>query len=753
MKTFYIHIQNLESMIRFLSLAALVTFCVCSKPTAAQITYGGSPWFEGLRPDPVIMPVIDREALAAEDEITDRYKESPWRFGVEHEVALNAVEHGAWTTEQGHRVWRLTLAAEGATSLSVRFDAYRIPKGGEMFVYSTDNSEVIGALDHRNMKDWGGLAVGVIATDHLVLEYRQPLELEELPELSIDQIVQGYRGLSGWPHSENRGPYGTSGQCNINVNCPEGATWATEKRSVALILNGGFVACTGNLLNNTTNDGTPYFLTANHCLGNPGSWVYLFNHESASCSGNNGPTNQSISGGTLLVNSGQSDVALIELSQNPPAAFNVQYAGWDASGVTPLNTVGIHHPSGDVKKICFDEDSPSQQNVGGAAVWYINEWELGVTEPGSSGSPLFDQNHRVIGQLYGGSAACAGSVNNGQPDWYGRFNVSWGAGLSEYLDPSGTGIEVWDGYPDGAITFDNDAGVNITGSPEGVLCGVEQVTIEVTLTNTGENTLTSCMLEYSINGGATQQQSWAGSLDQFETDVLTLPTFTSQGGANVVEVEVITPNGGVDENELNNTSIVEFTSYEGPTYDYTLTLVLDDYGSETAWTLKRLGQTLYEGGPYQDGIDGEVVNIEFCLEEGCYQFRITDSYGDGLCCGYGEGSWTITDPNGIVVDSGGEFGDADQTQICADESLGFGEISERQLKAYPVPTSSDVNLLWPEPSGEACVMDATGRHIHCELIRVQQSTWNTEGWAEGTYMVQWRGESGQIMTTRISVVR
>ena len=739
-------------MTRFQSLWMTLALCGLTLQASAQITYGGSPWVNGARPEAVTLPAIDRAALAAQDAVTDRYKEAPWRFGVEHEMALNAFEHGAWTVEQGHRVWRLALAAEGATSVSLRFDTYRVPKGGQLFVYAADGSDVLGALDHRNMKDWGGLAVGVIATDEIVIEYRQPLDMVEMPELSIDQVVQGYRALSGWLQAD-RGPFGNSGQCNINVNCPEGATWATEKRSVALIVQGGFGVCTGNLLNNTANDGTPYFLTANHCLGNPGNWVYYFNHESATCTGNNGPTNQSISGGTLLVNSGQSDVALIELSQTPPAGYNVQYAGWDASGVTPSSTVGIHHPSGDVKKICFDDDSPTQQNAAGAAVWYINEWELGVTEPGSSGSPLFDQNHRVIGQLYGGSAACAGSVNNGQPDWYGRFDVSWGLGLSEYLDPAGTGTEVWDGYPDGAVTFTNDAGVNITGAPEGVLCGAEQVTIEVTLTNSGENTLTSCMLEYSINGGATQQQSWAGSLEPFETDVVILPSFTSQGGNNTVEVTVTSPNGVADENALNNTTTVEFTSYEGPTYNYTLTLVLDDYGSETAWTLKRLGQTLYEGGPYQDGTNGEVVTVDFCLEEGCYQFRITDSYEDGICCDFGEGSWTITDPNGVVVDTGGEFGASEQIQFCADESLGLSDLNRQRVQAYPVPTSDDVTISWPEASGEACVLDGMGRQILCESVRDTQTTWNTEAWAEGTYLVQWRSDAGRVVMTRISVVR
>jgi len=734
-------------------LAAFAAGILLHLTTATgQISQGGTPWVEGARPEPMTLPVLDRAALAAEDDVTDRYKEAPWRFGVDHEVALSPVTDGAWTVEQGERVWRLVIAAPGATCLSVRFDRFAVPKGGQLFLYAANGSDVLGAFDHRNMKPWGGLATGVVATDGLVVEYRQPVAITDMPDLHLDQVVQGYRALSGWPHGEgDRGPFGNSGACNINVNCPEGATWATEKRSVALIVQGGFAVCSGALVNNTANDGTPYFLTANHCLGNPGNWVYYFNHESATCAGNTGPTNQSISGGTLLVNSGQSDVALIELSQTPPASYNVQYAGWDASGDIPTSAVGIHHPSGDVKKICFEDDSPSQQQAAGAAVWYIDQWELGVTEGGSSGSPLFDQNHRVIGQLYGGAAACSGSVNNGQPDWYGRFNVSWGLGLSEYLDPSGTGVTVWDGYPDGAVTFDNDAGVNITGAPEGVLCGAEEVVIEVTLTNTGSNTLTSCMLEYSINGGPTQQQSWAGNLEQYETDVVTLPPFTSAGGTNEVVVNVVTPNGTTDENALNNTTSVDFTAYDGPTYNYTLSLILDDYGSETTWTLKRLGQTLYQGGPYQDGLDQTEVLVDFCLEEGCYIFRIEDSYEDGICCDYGEGSWTITDPNGEVVSTGGAFGASAQDQFCADETLGVNATEGEKLRAYPVPAHGQVTLIWPASQGTAKVRDMVGREVHSETVSAWSSTWDVHGWAEGAYIVEWVGAEATVHTTRFVV--
>ena len=149
-------------MTRFFTLLSIVAL-MAANPAQAQITYGGSPWSPSWNQDIVALPAIDRAALQAEDDVTDRFKEAPWRFGVEHDVQLNAVEHGAWSVEQGHRVWRLALEAGGATGMSVRFDAFRVPKGGTLFLAAADGSDFIGALDHRNMKDWGGLATGVPA--------------------------------------------------------------------------------------------------------------------------------------------------------------------------------------------------------------------------------------------------------------------------------------------------------------------------------------------------------------------------------------------------------------------------------------------------------------------------------------------------------------------------------------------------------------------------------------------------------------
>ena len=596
--------------------------------------------------------------LTAEDVATANMKDAPWRFGVEHEVFWNMQNSGNWSEESGFRVWRLGVRAEGATSLSFYLSRFVVPKGGELFVWDEERTHFLGSFTHENVKEWEGLALSLMEGDSVVLEYREPLSIPATGEIEVGQVVQGYRSLLRreaelLAENASSGPFGNSGACNINVNCPEGADWQVEKQAVALIVNGGFATCTGSLVNNTANDGTPYFLTANHCLGTPNTWTYYFNHESSTCSGSTGPTNNSISGGSLLVNNGGSDVALIQLSSAPPASWGVEYAGWDASGASPQNATGIHHPSGDVKKICFENNSPYTSTAGGAQVWWISQWEAGVTEPGSSGSPLFDQNHRIIGQLYGGAAACSGTVNNGAYDYYGRFDVSWGLGVSQYLDPLGTGAQVLDGYPTG---FNPD-----NGCTDPTACNYSPEAIYDDGSCTTNDDCGVCGGDNSTCGGC-----------------------TNPGACN------FDPSAVVDDGScvLNGVNL-------------TFTLLTDNYPAETTWNIANdAGDVVMEGGPYS-GQQTTYTATE-CVASGCYTLTVNDSYGDGIQYGGVVGNYELVDGDGNVlaqVVSGGNFGSQATHNFCVEaggpDVPGCTEASACNYD--PTATTNDGSCTYSQP--------------------------------------------------------
>jgi len=642
--------------------AAILLASTFSHLLVAQISHGGQPtnWTQPLEQtlNWKSFPALDVAMLTAEDVATANMKDAPWRFGVEHEVFWNMQNSGNWSEESGFRVWRLGVRAEGATSLSFYLSRFVVPKGGELFVWDEERTHFLGSFTHENVKEWEGLALSLMEGDSVVLEYREPLSIPATGEIEVGQVVQGYRSLLRreaelLAENASSGPFGNSGACNINVNCPEGADWQVEKQAVALIVNGGFATCTGSLVNNTANDGTPYFLTANHCLGTPNTWTYYFNHESSTCSGSTGPTNNSISGGSLLVNNGGSDVALIQLSSAPPASWGVEYAGWDASGASPQNATGIHHPSGDVKKICFENNSPYTSTAGGAQVWWISQWEAGVTEPGSSGSPLFDQNHRIIGQLYGGAAACSGTVNNGAYDYYGRFDVSWGLGVSQYLDPLGTGTQVLDGYPTG---FNPD-----NGCTDPTACNYSPEAIYDDGSCTTNDDCGVCGGDNSTCGGC-----------------------TNPGACN------FDPSAVVDDGScvLNGVNL-------------TFTLLTDNYPEETTWNIANdAGDVVMEGGPYS-GQQTTYTATE-CVASGCYTLTVNDSYGDGIQYGGVVGNYELVDGDGNVlaqVVSGGNFGSQATHNFCVEaggpDVPGCTEASACNYD--PTATTNDGSCTYSQP--------------------------------------------------------
>lgn len=692
----------MKTLFRFFPLAFALLFF--PNGAYAQIEHGGAPMGLNLsNPAFVNLPAPEIEKLRAEDEVNDRDKSIPFRFGANIAVDINSDDHGTRTiAENGDRIWRIGIRSEGALSLNFQFDVFSLPEGGQVFIYSPDGGQVKGSYTRENAGEIGSLGVGFIYGDEAVIEYIEPAARVGEGYLHLDLITHGYRDTRGEIAKVKSGPFGNSGPCNINVNCPEGEPYQFEKKSVAVIVvnNNGF--CSGALVNNTAEDLTPYFLTANHCLPNVssqvGNWIFYFNHESPGCTGNTGPTDQSISGATLVARSAESDVALLLLSSTPPESYDVCYSGWDATDDMGLTSsaIGIHHPRGDVKKICFEGNAPYHQSGSANFVnrtWYIDQWESGVTEPGSSGSPLFNQNGLLIGVLSGGAAACNGSVNNGLHDFYGRFGVGWGFGatasarLRDWLDPINSGLLQ---MPNSCSTapVPNDLSFGSVTGVGTVNCNSENETYapDVTVINTGTLTAESITYRYIANGDTTHHVTEAIDLEPGDFFTLSLPPFTGLNGRNTVTAEIINVNGMADENDFANRTERTFYNFPDPK-TVRLILRLDQFPEETTWQItSEDGTALYTGGPYS--AQGNTIDETFCIgNDICYYFEIFDSASDGLCCEYGQGSYRLVDgEDGSVLARGASFGSSERTTIC------------NRPAGSPIPDPETIFGIYPNPS-------------------------------------------------------
>ena len=101
--------------------------------------------------------------------------------------------------------------------------------------------------------------------------------------------------------------------------------------------------------------------------------------------------------------------------------------------------------------------------------------------------------------------------------------------------------------------------------------------------------------------------------------------------------------------------------------EVTVTINFDSYPEETSWIIRDAeGQTIASGGTYGSQPDGSTVIQDLCLVDGCYDFVISDAYGDGICCAYGNGSYKVAIDT-IILAQGGAFGSSEVTNFCLDE--------------------------------------------------------------------------------------
>ena len=543
-------------------------------------------------------PPVDVDALRAEDRLVEGLGIVPTRVGFPMKSDIAPDRFGRWEEgAAGERVWRIAVRSPGALWLALGFGTFRVPPGASLVVRDPSGTTVRGPYTAADERRHGQLWPPPVAGDTAIVELHWPKALgDATPNVHLGTVSHGYEPWGGIGDA----PGANAGSCNIDVNCPLGADWQNEKRGVVNLLSGGSGYCTGSLIVTTDRDCRNYVLTANHCVSGASkaaSTVFQFNFERPQCNAGTPPTDQTLSGSQLVATWSPSDFTLLEMDADPPEAYQAYYNGWSHSASPAAESWCIHHPNNDEKKISYNADPLVDGQNWGPDHWRVTEWEQGTTEPGSSGSPLFDPAHRIVGQLHGGTASCTSLTY----DEFGKLSVSWSGGgtpatrLSDWLDPAGTGKVAEDGLdwatcqvPKPNLVYDDQLVDDGQGNGDGIVDPGERFVLQLDVRNSGtlaattvSGTLTTTTpLVTLVDDTATYPDIPAGAVRRSEPPHYTLETDPAYPCGDPIAL-TLTMNATEDPGTWTS----DFTVPTGtPVVD---TLFFDDIeGATTSWTVE-----------------------------------------------------------------------------------------------------------------------------------------------------------------------
>lgn len=477
--------MNKKVLFPLISLLLLLAGTTLPESAYAQISEGGTPvsfqYQNTLKSDlPTIQIPVD---FSVEDMKTvDAWQVSqgaPLKVSKLIQTDLSIDNAGNWITlPGGEKIWQLRLQAKNAIALMLYYKEFYIPEGGRLFIYNADKSHVIGAFTHANSVT-SKFATEFVAGDDIILEYEAATNGEK-PRIYIDEVGYGYNHLfvsNRFKDTEEE----LSGPCMVNINCEEGDEWQNQGKGVCRMIekigNYAFL-CSGSLVNNTAKDKKPYILSAFHCTedlehntstskDDYNQWLFYFHFEHSGCNNTSPIQNYKTMVGcskvvSIPIEKG-SDGLLLLLNRSIPESYDVYFNGWDRTNNISLSGVGIHHPGGDYKKISTYgnhlpssatwQNSDSNEKGTTNAHWNIIFDETpnghGVTEGGSSGSPIFNQNKLIIGTLSGGNSSCEDPEGI---NLYGKLFYHWDkysqadtGRMDKWLDPTGSGVTLLNG--------------------------------------------------------------------------------------------------------------------------------------------------------------------------------------------------------------------------------------------------------------------------------------------------------------------
>ncbi|MFN5373755.1 MAG: GEVED domain-containing protein [Flavobacteriia bacterium] len=722
------------------------------------------------------LPAPDLNALAIEDEQRDK-QGVLYRIGVALPTNLSPQNAGYWTNQpDGSRTWQIVIAAPGAEALSFLFEKFVLHGGSTLRIQNLDGRDAHPLLTAQDVEAHQMQNAALCGGSAHLLTLTEPAYTTQ-SEIYIDRVMYNYRA-TGYEATEK---INESDPCEVNVNCtPVGDAWQDEKRGVARIyvVEGNQAGwCSGSLVNNTAQDCKPYFLTALHCgvsatAANMNQWKFYFRYEAPTCTN---PTSvgtlasyfvtgclriaDAADGGGnsgsdfLLVKLGNANNESTVINNLKSANYNAYWNGWNASPTPTTGGASIHHPAGDIKKISTFTGNTVSTQWGSATgshwrvVWTANANGHGVTEGGSSGSPLFDNTGNIIGTLTGGASYCT-ALN--APDQYGKMAFHWTNNgtpaieqLKPWLDPANLNVLVFGGSsdpctPTAPVAPTANFSANATNVTPGTTVNFTDLSIGIptswawsvspatgwsfaagsSATSQNPQITFNNVGQYTVSLTATNAQ---GSDVETKTNYIVVAQVTGPCTASGVCDEYINT---VNFNTINNTSTCGNNGYtdftgtstslaQGNTYTLTITPGIINNTQASAYTNDEIAAWIDFNNDYDFSDAGEQVayvlvaagwtntfnvTIPLASYTGAVRMRVRISY----------------QPDGAITPCGpASYGETEDYTINITSGAGVNENPLAQVAIYPNPANEVlvVDLKDLEEVNSISILDMNGKQI------------------------------------------
>lgn len=352
---------------------------------------------------------------------------------------------GSAKFSDGNLVWSGVFRSPGATGVRLQLTDLDLPKGAELYVIGR-HGHAFGPYAEKSGEFW----TNTVAGDEIVLQLHLPLDVPQ------GKSIFRVESLTHMGDNYDLGYNPQKAFCPWNDSCIQNAECSSIPGSVSQIQDGvgymifsapgGSFICSGGLLNDTGSTGTPFFLTANHCLSTQSSATSLEAYFQwtvgcgSSCGSQYSPPGSvpRTLGSTLLATSSNTDFTLLQLSQAAPAGST--FLGWTTAPVANSSGTSLYrvsHPKG-------SPQAYSEQDVNTSAGtcstlprgnFIYSDATFGDTEGGSSGSPVVNGSGQVVGQLFGACGASPSTTCDGDDRTVdGAFAVTYSS-ISSFLDP------------------------------------------------------------------------------------------------------------------------------------------------------------------------------------------------------------------------------------------------------------------------------------------------------------------------------